>query len=533
MRLAVVLAVLALSSPAALAQGSWSWIQEARLFASDTAAEDLLGFSVSLSGATALVSAHTDDDSGRDSGSVHVFVRTGTTWSQQAKLTASDGAREDCFGGSVSLCGDTALVGATGNDDAGASSGSAYVFVRTGTVWSQQAKLTANDAATEDVFGIAVSLLGDTALIGAARNDDGGYDSGSAYVFTRTGTTWQQRAKLLASDAESGDWFGESVSLSGDTALVGASLSDDPGSYTGSAYVFTRSGTAWSQQAKLMADDASWYSFFGCSVSLSGDTALIGADEEDHAGLRAGAAYVFVRTGTVWTQQAKLTADDAHSLHYFGTSVSLVDDTALIGAWGDDDLAENAGAVYAFTRLGTNWTQQYELTAGDGEEMDAFGWSVSLSGDLALIGAWGNDDLGYNAGSAYVFERSCPVATCSWYCGTGANAATDGFVITSPPVLGSTFGVSVTGCAPSSIGAFLVAYSAPLTVSSDWGEVLVDFTDPNGELLGGPLAFGNPALIDLPVPGDPQSCGLAFYTQAASFGGLVCLHCAHACTIGG
>ena len=196
--------------------------------------DDRFGGSVAISGDTVVVGAPRDDDAGFDSGSVYVFVRSGTTWTEEAKLTASDAAAEDEFGVSVALSGDTALVGASGDDDAGSGSGSAYVFVRNGTSWSQQVKLTASDAAAEDGFGASVALSGDTALVGASGDDGTGVSSGSAYVFVRNGTSWIQQAKLTASDAAAIDYFGYSVALSGETALVGAPFNDG----VGSAYAY-------------------------------------------------------------------------------------------------------------------------------------------------------------------------------------------------------------------------------------------------------------------------------------------------------
>ncbi len=259
-----------------------------------------------------------DDDAGSESGSAYVFVRSGTTWSQQAKLTAFDAAAIDQFGYSVAISGDTAIVGAYGDDDAGSASGSAYVFVRSGTTWSQQAKLTALDAAASDQFGYSVAISGDTAIVGAYLDDDAGSASGSAYVFVRSGTTWSQQAKLTASDGAASDLFGYSVAISGDTAIVGAYGDDDAGSDSGSAYVFVRSGTTWSQQAKLTALDAAAVDCFGYSVAISGDTAIVGAYLDDDAGSASGSAYVFVRSGTTWSQQAKLTASDGAASDQFG-----------------------------------------------------------------------------------------------------------------------------------------------------------------------------------------------------------------------
>ena len=161
------------------------------------------------------------------------------------KLTASDGAASDYFGDSVAIDGDTLVVGARYDDDNGSASGSVYVFIHSGIIWTQQAKLTASDGAADDRFGSSVAIDGDTIVVGALLNDDNGTDSGTAYVFTRSGTTWTQQAKLTASDGALDDEFGQSVAIAGDTIVVGADRDDDNGNRQWIAYVFTRSGTAW------------------------------------------------------------------------------------------------------------------------------------------------------------------------------------------------------------------------------------------------------------------------------------------------
>jgi hypothetical protein len=402
---------------------------EQRVIASGEA-DDRFGTSVALSGDTALVGAPTDDvGANSNQGSAYVFTRSGTTWSLQQQLTASDGAAYDGFGVSVALSGDTALVGAYG---AYSGQGSAYVFTRSGTAWTQQAKLTASDGATGDSFGYSVALSADTALVGAYYDDVGANtDQGSAYVFTRSGTTWSEQQKLTASDGAAGDYFGHSVALSGDTALVGAHL-DDVGARAdqGSAYVFTRSGTTWSQQQKLNASDGIDYDYFGYSVALSGDTALVGAYLDDVGGNgNQGSAYVFTRSGTTWSQQQKLNASDGAANDYFGVSVALSGDTALVGAYLDDVGANtNQGSAYVFTRSGTTWSQQEQLTASDGAASDQFGYSVALSGDTALVGAY-LDDVGANTdqGSAYVFTRSGTTWSLQQKLTATDGAASDGF----------------------------------------------------------------------------------------------------------
>jgi hypothetical protein len=380
-----------------------NWIEEEKLLASDGQEGDNFGCYVSLSGDTALVGAWLDGDNGYHSGSAYVFIRNNTTWTQQAKLLPSDGEEDNLFGWSVSLDNDTALIGAYWDDDNGDKSGSVYVFTRKGTAWTQQAKLLASDGAIMDYFGYSVSLSENTALISAPLDDYNGDASGSAYIFTHTGTTWTQQAKLVAADGAIGDNFGNRVFLAGDTALIGA---DGDDGIRGAAYVFTRTGTSWTQQAKLLASDGQGEDFFGDFVSLSGDTAIIGAAGDDDNGDWSGSAYVFIRNNTTWTQQAKLLASDGYAWDYFGDSVSLSGDTAVITAPQDDDNGVDSGSAYVFTRTGTTWTEQQKLIASDGQEGDTFGWlSVSLDGDSAIIGSCRDDDNGLDSGSAYVFTK--------------------------------------------------------------------------------------------------------------------------------
>ncbi len=386
-------------------------------------AGDAFGTAVALSydGNTALVGAPYDDVGDQiDQGSAYVFTRSGTSWTQQAQLIALDGATDDEFGSSValSLAGDMALVGATGDDGEG---GSAYVFTRSGTTWTQQAKLTAADGAAGDQFGHAVALSssfegGDTALVGAPYDDVGAQaDQGSAYVFTRSDTTWTQRAQLAAAGGATGDEFGHSVALIAVTALVGA-VGDDAGQ--GSAYVFLGAGATWNQQARLTAADGAAGDLFGGAVALSypdGSRALVGAEEHDVGeNDDQGAAYVFARSGTTWTQQAQLTASDGTSSEYFGFAVAIAGGTALVSAPSDDGAGTNygQGSAYVFTRSDTTWTQQTQLIAPDGAAWDSFGVAVALSGDgeTALVGV-DYDDVGNNVetadqGSAYVFSSS-------------------------------------------------------------------------------------------------------------------------------
>ena len=313
-------------------------------------------------------------------------------------LTASDGAAEDRFGYSVSLDGDTLVVGS--KVEGFFPVGSAYVFTRSGTGWTEQAKLTASDGAAYDRFGYSVSVDGDTIVVGASGD---GNDSGSAYVFTRSGTSWTEQAKLTASDPSPDHRFGESVSLFEDTLVVGATRHNIGSFYvTGAAYVFTRSGTSWTEQAKLTASDPSPDDRFGESVSVDGDTIAVGASGDNFE----GSTYVFTRSGTSWTEQAKLTASDGVSGDEFGWSVSLFEDRLVVGApLNDHNGISDPGSAYVFTRSGTSWTEQEKLTASDAAAGDQFGYSVAVGQTTVAVGAYERDGVnGSNSGAVYVFE---------------------------------------------------------------------------------------------------------------------------------
>ncbi|MEA1895336.1 MAG: FG-GAP repeat protein, partial [Euryarchaeota archaeon] len=261
--------------------------------ANDGEAHDLFGASVSISGDCAVVGAYGADDAGNNSGSAYIFKRDGTAWAQEAKITANDGEAHDLFGASVSISGDCAVVGAWKDCDAGPLSGSAYIFKRDGTAWAQEAKITANDGAAYDCFGASVAISGDRAIAGAWEDDDDGAGSGSAYIFKRDGTAWAQEAKITANDGAAHDRFGASVAISGDCAVVGAWRGGDGGPWSGSAYIFTRDGTTWTEQAKITANDGAAYDCFGASVAISSDCMVVGADHKDDADTNSGSAYIY------------------------------------------------------------------------------------------------------------------------------------------------------------------------------------------------------------------------------------------------
>ncbi len=406
----------------------------------DGVGDDKFGYSVAVDGDTAVIGAYQDNGNGDDSGAAYVFTRNDGVWDDGVKLTAYDGAAYDNFGISVAVDGDTAVVGAPGNDGAGADSGSVYVFVKPTGGWAtstETAKLTASDSAALDYFGYSVAVDGDTVLVGAYQDDDeenDSEDSGSAYVFTKPNSSrgwadWDpmedtETAKLTTSVGADDDWFGVSVALDGSTAVVGASGDDDNGIDSGSVYVFVKPSGAWAdgnETDKLTASDGVAQDNFGYSVAVDVDTVevsgaevevatvVVGAYQHDpidpHSDpdspsylLDAGAAYVFTRdSGGVWDGGEKLTADDGDALDYFGYSVAVDVDTVVVGAYGDDDNGSASGSAYVFTRDSNGeWSQKKKLTDEDGEAGDWFGYSVAVdsAAHTALVGA----------GSAHVLD---------------------------------------------------------------------------------------------------------------------------------
>ena len=401
-----------------LVSATWAdttWLQQARLTASDGTANDNFGYSVSISGDYAIVGVPYDDYNGASSGSAYVFERSGSTWLQLARLTVS-GAAEDKFGWSVSISGDYAIVGAPYGDGIETNSGTAYIFKRSGTSWLQQTKLIAWDGIPNGNFGYSVSISGDYAIVGVRYDDDNGEASGSAYVFKRSGASWLQQAKLTASDGDAYDEFGSSVSISSDYAIVGAPRDDDNKVDSGSVYIFERNGTNWLRQDKLTASDPGADDRFGFSVSIGGDYAIVGACWDDSGQDNSGSAYIFMRDETSWLQQTKLTAFDGDVDDEFGKSVSISDSYAVVGADYDDDKGGQSGSAYMFKRDGITWLHLDKLTASDGETYDRFGASVSLSGDYVIAGASYDDQNEDNSGSAYIFKRACPTSDLNGDC---------------------------------------------------------------------------------------------------------------------
>ena len=426
------------------------WVEQ-EVTASDGAASDMFGYSVALSGPTALVGAPQHQVGGNaDQGAAYIYNKINGVWSQTAELTASDGAARDYFGNSVALNGTTALAGAPFHQvGSNGSQGAAYVYTETNGVWSQTAELTASDGAASDAFGYSVALIGPTALVGAPNHNS---KVGAAYVFTGGSGIWSQAAelslsgvtgdielgysvaligpntialvgtpfimigaqteqgavfvytepaggwtstssyttRLTAGDGTAYDWFGTSLAGSGSNVLVGAPQHQVGSNIQqGAAYIYTDTNGSWSQTAELTASGGMTRDQFGWSVAVSGPTALVGAPYHYvNPNVYQGAAYVYTETNGVWSQTVELTASDGGSNDTFGQAVALNGPTALVGAPQHQVGSTTLqGAAYVYTETNGAWSQTAELTASDGAGDDLFGYSVAFNGPTALVGA--------------------------------------------------------------------------------------------------------------------------------------------------
>lgn len=393
-------------------------VAQAVLSSPKPTALDEFGWSVAISGNTAVVGArNADPDLGggpiSGAGAAYVYVRSGTGWILEATLVPRDAQPGDTFGISVAVQGNTAVVGASGRDVGDEeNAGAAFVFTRQGIEWRQRAELVAKDNFEQDGFGVAVAIDGSTLVIGADAKDLGPIpDAGAAYVFIQQGGDWDQKAKLAASDADLGEFFGSAVDVSGGRIIVGATQAD-PYDVTGpgKAYIFEGQGNSWQEKAVLSPENDRLGDFFGSSVAISGGTAVVGAKFHDpNLGsgriTNAGAAYVFDRVGNDWEQQATIYPLDAVPFAEFGQSVAIEGNTIAVGAKGIPHAGyAQAGAVYLFAQSANEWIQQSKVVTDYVYENDAFGRSVALSGDRLVVGATGRDPGNIaSAGEAFVF----------------------------------------------------------------------------------------------------------------------------------
>lgn len=383
------------------------WIQNDTLQAKSGAVNHNFAKSVAISGNRAIIGIEGDTENGEDSGAAYVYEYAQGNWNFTTKILPNDGTLYLKFGHSVSLDGDRVLISSLHflENSTFSYGGSVYIFDFANGSWNQTAKLSVLD---NDFYGESVSLLGDRAIVGDLGNTINGNYSGLVFVYDLSNGIWTETNQLIPSDGFSGAQFGKSISLSNDRILVGSGRLVN--GYGGSAYLFDYSNGSWSETAKLLPADGlpSGADVFGVSVSLSADRALVGANKalNNNTGLDAGAAYVFERSGSNWNQVAKLYSSDGEVGDLFGQSVKLNNDSVVIGVPGDNDNGTDSGSVLTYEKISSNWIQTNKLLANDGEAGDNFGNFVTFNNDYSLIGANKDDsEFGRDSGAAYVFKE--------------------------------------------------------------------------------------------------------------------------------
>ena len=347
-------------------------IEKTTILADDGASDDMFGYSLSIQGKTAIMGTPQDDDAAYNAGAAYVYKRTNDNWNCEQKITATDGEIADMFGESVDIDGNYLIVGAYQAVGITGNTGAAYIYKYDGTNWNLDAKIFANDGESADNFGKSVAISNNFAVIGAPNED---YGTGAAYIFELIDEIWTQTAKITENDAEISDHFAHSVDIDGNYIAAGAI-------------------GIWEFQTKIIANDADIDRKLGYSVAISNEYVVAGS-LGDNGG--TGSAYIFHRTDATWAQQAKLTPSDGNYEDYFGKSVSISDNYVLIGSQRNDNTKIEEGAAYLFTRTGTTWTQQNKFTASDANSGDMFGYCVAISGDYGLISTIQDN------GAVYVF----------------------------------------------------------------------------------------------------------------------------------
>jgi len=369
-------------------------IQE--ILSDDGERKNKFGHSVAIDGNTALVGAPNND---KKRGAAYVYENIGGIWHQTQKLIADDRNINDHFGKFVAIDGNHMIIGSsTDNSGSGNNAGSAYIFENIDSTWVQTQKLFfTGSGSSHSLFGAGVSIYGDTIMVGAHSNSEKAKKAGTAFVFEKIGSTWTETQRLYTDDPKPYDYFGQSISIYDDTAVFGTWNNNHHGKVAaGSAYIFEKTDGMWNQAHQIIPNEATAKEYFGRSVSIYGDTIIIGATGNDEIARNAGSAYVFNYDGSQWTQNAKLLHDrEIDSLH-FGTSVSMYNDRAVIGS---------DSRVFIFDFKDGEWLKVSIPKPSDAKNGDMYGTSVSISNSVIIVGSSEHDENGLDSGSAYLITK--------------------------------------------------------------------------------------------------------------------------------
>ncbi len=376
---------------------------EQKVIPTNGAANDELARSVCVRGNIAIAGSPMDNETNNNQGSAYISRFDGNNWAEEQKIVASDGMADDDFGRSVAIENDIAVIGAPYTDDNGTNSGSVYVYRYDGSTWNFEQKIFPNVPAAGDEFGLAVSLDQGKLLIGAPKEDGSTTTNrGAAYFFSYNGSAWVEDQKVIYGFASDDDFFGYSLDLDDDRAVISAYLDDDNGVNSGSAFVYDFDGTNWIETQKLTASNGATGDAYGFAVSVEDDMIACGAYANSTKAAGAGAVYVYELSGT-WTEDTILYASDFNLDDWFGFSLELDSTSLAIGSWHNDDLGAESGSCYFFRYTGSEWLEEFNLTASDGDLSDEYGFDVSVDGMQLLVASPMDDDNGTNSGSQYFY----------------------------------------------------------------------------------------------------------------------------------
>jgi len=487
--------------------------QHQKILAPDGEAGDLFGRSVAISGETMVIGAQHHDHHG----AAYVFVldEPTETWVFEAKLIPSNGQDDDDFAQSVAISGDLVIVGSPAADGLGDASGAAYIYTRSGTVWTEDAVLEASDGGTGDAFGTSVSTSGGTVLIGARQGYNGNIGAGAAYVFVQSGSSWTEEAKLTPPLGKSFDKFGNSVSLVGNTAIVGAPNATGSSATSGAVYAFTRSGTTWTLAQKISPPGGSNGDLFGYSVDLFQQAIVAGAPGDDDAALNAGAAYKFSKSGSSWALNQKIVPITGQANDGFGVGVARSFRSIVVGVPLDDEPEANQGSARFFGEAGGGqvWGEIY--IADDGAIDDRLGGGIDVDDCWMAAGAFLNDALGVDSGAVYVYHVAEP--TTYVRNGNGVNPVC--MTTIDPPALGGTWTIQVDASAyPQTTGTLVAGYqNAQGPQLYPFGELLINLGSPRS--FTSAIAGGGIAVHSVAIPASPWLIGYVVNIQAALYDG--------------
>ena len=366
------------------------------------------GYSVSQDDNYLIVGAKDETVNNVKSGAAYIYHLENDTWIEQARLFPDEAHDGEYFGISVSIVGDYAAIGASGNDTNGTNSGAVFIYKRDRSNWALHQKLTPSSLGTFDEFGVSVAVSKDVLIIGAYSDDTNGLFAGAAYIYELENDVWKEKAKLLPDDVKREDKFGRSVATDGKKVIIGSVLSDEQGTDSGSAYIISRNESGvWEQEVKLLAPDGESNDRFGRSVGIANEIVAVGAVLDNDHGNNSGSVYVFRNYSDGWDLQSKVVASDGKAEDFFGYSLSLTASYLLVGALNADVAATKSGAAYLFGQTGPNWVQLDKLSANVGTSLDNFGEAVHIDETWICIGAPYQNT---STGAVYIEPAPIPLA---------------------------------------------------------------------------------------------------------------------------